>query len=499
MREVIHYIGGRPHGGTGSRRGAVFDPTSGQVQAQVALGGSQELAEAVRAGLAALPQWAAASAPRRAQVLFRFRALLEEQLPRLARLLASEHGKVLADAQGELQRGLEVIDFVCGAPQLLKGEHSSGVAPGIDVWSLRQPLGVVAGITPFNFPAMIPLWMLGPAIAAGNAFILKPSERTPSVAVELARLLEQAGAPAGLLNVVHGDREIVEAILSEPAIKAVSFVGSSAVAEQIYARAAACGKRVQAMGGAKNHGVVLADADLDHAVQSIVGAAFGSAGERCMALPVVVAVGEDTARALRQRLQEAMRKLRVGAPDDPQADYGPLVTAEHRQRVADYIALAVEEGAELVIDGRGLRVPGHAGGFFLGPTLFDQVRPEMRSYREEIFGPVLQMLRVATLEQAIEVVAGHPYGNGVALFTRSGDAARRFTEQVEAGMVGINVPIPVPVAPHGFGGWKRSAFGDLNQYGTDSIRFFTRTKIVTQRWSAGGSGSAFVMPTSGSE
>jgi malonate-semialdehyde dehydrogenase (acetylating) / methylmalonate-semialdehyde dehydrogenase len=496
MREVFHYIEGRQTLGTSTRRGEVFDPASGQVQAHVPLGGVPELRTAVQAALAAQPAWAA-SAQRRTQVLFRFKALLEQQLGRLAKLLSSEHGKVLADARGELQRGLEVIDFVCGAPQLLKGEFSQGVGPGIDVWSLRQPLGVVAGITPFNFPAMIPLWMLGPAIAAGNAFILKPSERTPSVAVELAALLREAGAPEGVLNVVHGDREMVEAILADPAIKAVSFVGSSDVAQHIYATAAAAGKRVQAMGGAKNHGLVLADADLDQAVAGIVGAAFGSAGERCMALPVIVAIGEDTATALRQRLKAAMAALRVGAPDDPAADYGPLVTAAHKQRVEHYIAMGVAEGAELVVDGRGLSVAGHAGGFFLGPTLFDHVRAGMRSYQEEIFGPVLQMLRVDTLEQGIALASAHPYGNGVALFTRSGEAARRFAEQVEVGMVGINVPIPVPVAHHGFGGWKRSAFGDLNQYGTDSIRFFTRTKIVTQRWSANAApGSAFLIPTS---
>jgi malonate-semialdehyde dehydrogenase (acetylating)/methylmalonate-semialdehyde dehydrogenase len=496
MREVFHYIEGRQTLGTSSRRGEVFDPARGQVQAHVPLAGAPELGAAVQAALAAQPAWAG-SAQRRTQVLFRFKALLEQHQGRLARLLSGEHGKVLADARGELHRGLEVIDFVCGAPQLLKGEYSHGVGPGIDVWSLRQPLGVVAGITPFNFPAMIPLWMLGPALAAGNAFILKPSERTPSLAVELAALLREAGAPAGILNVVHGDRELVEAILAEPAIKAVSFVGSSDVAQHIYATAAAAGKRVQAMGGAKNHGLVLPDADLDQAVAGIVGAAFGSAGERCMALPVIVAVGEETAVALRRRLKTAMAALRVGAPEDPEADYGPLVTAAHKQRVEQYIALGVAEGAELVVDGRGLRVAGHAGGFFLGPTLFDHVRAGMRSYQEEIFGPVLQMLRADTLEQGIALASAHPYGNGVALFTRSGEAARRFVEQVEVGMVGINVPIPVPVAHHGFGGWKRSAFGDLNQYGTDSIRFFTRTKIVTQRWSAqGAAGSAFVIPTS---
>jgi malonate-semialdehyde dehydrogenase (acetylating)/methylmalonate-semialdehyde dehydrogenase len=497
MRQVFHYIQGRQTVGTGTRRGEVFEPASGEVQAQVPLGGPAELKMAVQAALAVQPGWAATSAQRRSQVLFRFKSLIEQHLGTLAKLLSSEHGKVLADARGDIQRGLEVIDFVCGAPQLLKGEFSQGVGPGIDVWSMRQPLGVVAGITPFNFPAMIPLWMLGPAVAAGNAFILKPSERTPSVAVELAALLCEAGAPEGILNVLHGDREMVEAILAEPAIKAVSFVGSSDVAQHIYVTAAATGKRVQAMGGAKNHGVVLPDADLDQAVDGIVGAAFGSAGERCMALPVVVAVGEQTAVALRQRLITAIGRLRVGTPEDPQTDYGPVVTAAHQQRIERYIAMGVAEGAELVVDGRGLKVPGHEKGFFLGPTLFDRVRADMRSYQEEIFGPVLQMLRVATLDEGIALASAHPYGNGVALFTRSGEAARRFAEQVEVGMVGINVPIPVPVAHHGFGGWKRSAFGDLNQYGTDSIRFYTRTKIVTQRWSgSAAAGSSFLIPTS---
>ena len=496
MRQVFHYIQGRRITGEGPRSGEVFDPASGQIQARVPLGGVPELKAAVKAALAAQPGWAATSPQRRAQVLFRFKALIEQHMGALATLLSSEHGKLLEDARGDIQRGLEVIDFVCGVPQLLKGEHSQGVGPGIDVWSMRQPLGVAAGITPFNFPAMIPLWMLGPALAAGNAFILKPSERTPSVAVELAALLREAGAPEGILNVVHGDREMVEAILAEPAIRAVSFVGSSEVAQHIYVTAAAAGKRVQAMGGAKNHGVVLPDADLDQAVDAIVGAAFGSAGERCMALSVVVAVGEDTAVALRQRLLSAIARLRVGAPEDPAADYGPVVTAAHRRRIEDYIAMGVAEGAELVVDGRGLTVPGREQGFFLGPSLFDHVRTGMRSYREEIFGPVLQMLRVRTLEEAIGLLSAHPYGNGAALFTRSGEAARRFADQVEVGMVGINVPIPVPVAHHGFGGWKRSAFGDLNQYGTDSIRFYTRTKIVTQRWSGtAASGSAFIIPT----
>jgi malonate-semialdehyde dehydrogenase (acetylating)/methylmalonate-semialdehyde dehydrogenase len=418
MRQVFHYIQGPRLVGDGARAGNVFDPANGLIQARVPLGGARELRAAVQAALAAQPGWAATSAQRRSQVMFRFKALIEQRIGTLAKLLSGEHGKVLEDARGDIQRGLEVIDFVCGVPQLLKGEYSQGVGPGIDVWSMRQPLGVTAGITPFNFPAMIPLWMLGPAIAAGNAFILKPSERTPSVAVELAALLQEAGAPDGILNVIHGDREMVEAILAEPAIRAVSFVGSSAVAQHVYATAAAAGKRVQAMGGAKNHGLVLPDADLDQAVDAIVGAAFGSAGERCMALPVVVAIGADTAVALRRRLIDAIGRLRVGAPEDPAADYGPVVTAGHKQRIEEYIAMGVAEGAELVVDGRGLRVAGHEGGFFLGPSLFDRVRADMRSYREEIFGPVLQMVRVATLEEGIALVSGHPYGNGAALFTR---------------------------------------------------------------------------------
>jgi malonate-semialdehyde dehydrogenase (acetylating)/methylmalonate-semialdehyde dehydrogenase len=389
-----------------------------------------------------------------------------------------------------------VIEFCCGIPQLLKGEYSEGAGPGIDVHSVRQPLGVAAGITPFNFPAMIPMWMLGPAIACGNAFLLKPSEKDPSVPVRLAELLLEAGAPAGVLSVIHGDGAAVEAILEHPLVEAVSFVGSSSVAQRIYAAAAAHGKRVQAMGGAKNHGIVLPDAALDQAVRDITGAAFGSAGERCMALPVVVAVGEETAQALRERLVAAIAALRVGAPADPRADYGPLVSAAHRERVRRYIELGVEEGAELVVDGRGLEVSGAERGYFIGPTLFDRVTPAMRTYQEEIFGPVLQIVRAASVDDALRLPSEHPYGNGVAIFTRSGRTARELASRVRVGMVGINVPIPVPVAYHSFGGWKRSTFGDLNQYGLDGVRFFTRTKLVTARWpddtSAGG--AEFHMP-----
>ena len=497
MREIGHFVGGREIAGRSGRHGDVFDPNTGEVQARVAMASAAELDGAVAAAREAQPAWAATNPQRRARVLFEFRRLLEREMEPLAALLSSEHGKVLADSRGDIQRGLEVIEFCCGIPHLLKGEYSQGAGPGIDVYSMRQPLGVVAGITPFNFPAMIPMWMFGPALAAGNAFVLKPSERDPSVPVRLAELLLEAGLPPGVLNVVQGDRETVEALLDHPDIRAVSFVGSSDIAQAVTARGAANGKRVQAMGGAKNHGVVLPDADLDHAVADIIGAAYGSAGERCMALPVVVAVGEATAEALRARLVAAIAALRIGVSGDPQANYGPVVTAAHRERIAGYIQSGVDEGAELVLDGRGFELPGHAGGFFMGPTLFDRVLPSMRSYREEIFGPVLQIVRAGSLDEAIALVSRHQYGNGVALFTRDGDAAREFVDRVDCGMVGINVPIPVPVAYHSFGGWKRSGFADLNQYGMDGVRFWTRTKTVTQRWPKGAASldHSFVIPT----
>ncbi|HWU71802.1 MAG TPA: CoA-acylating methylmalonate-semialdehyde dehydrogenase, partial [Pseudoxanthomonas sp.] len=434
---------------------------------------------------------------RRARVMFEFKRLLEAHMDELAQLLSSEHGKVLADARGDLQRGLEVIEFSCGIPHLLKGEYTQGAGPGIDVFSARQPLGVVAGITPFNFPAMIPMWMFGPAIASGNAFILKPSERDPSVPVRLAELMIEAGLPAGVLNVVHGDKDTVEAILKHPRIKAVSFVGSSDIAQAVYALGSAHGKRMQCMGGAKNHGIVLPDADLDQTVADLLGAAYGSAGERCMALPVVVPVGEATAQALREKLVAGIGKLRVGVSTDAQAHYGPVVTAAHKAKIEGYIQTGVDEGAELVLDGRGFRMPGYEGGFFLKPSLFDHVTADMVTYREEIFGPVLQIVRAADFEEALALPSKHQYGNGVSIFTRNGDAAREFADRVEVGMVGINVPIPVPVAYHSFGGWKRSGFGDLNQYGLDGVRFFTRTKTVTQRWPKGGavSDQSFVIPT----
>jgi malonate-semialdehyde dehydrogenase (acetylating)/methylmalonate-semialdehyde dehydrogenase len=497
MRTIEHFIHGAAVTGTSGRYGEVFDPCVGEGQARVSLATAGELDRAVDSAVAGQKAWARVNPQRRARVMFEFKRLLEVHMDELARLLASEHGKVLADARGDIMRGLEVIEFACGIPHLLKGEYTQGAGPGIDVWSTRQPLGVVAGVTPVNFPAMIPMWMCGPAIACGNAFILKPSERDPSVPVRLAELMMEAGAPAGVLNVVHGDKDIVEAILRHPAIKAVSFVGSSDIAQSVYALGALHGKRVQAMGGAKNHGIVLPDADMDQTVADLMGAAYGSAGERCMALPVVVPVGEDTAERLRDRLLPAIAGLRAGVSTDADAHYGPVVSAAHKARIETYIQMGVDEGAELVVDGRGFSLQGHEKGFFLGPTLFDHVTPAMQTYRDEIFGPVLQIVRAKTFEEAIVLPSRHQYGNGVTIFTRNGDAAREFADQVEVGMVGINVPIPVPVAYHSFGGWKRSGFGDLNQYGLDGVRFFTRTKVVTQRWPRGGgvADQSFVIPT----
>ena len=497
MRNIDHFIDGRRVPGTSGRHGDVFDPNSGQVQARVALASVAELDRAVQNAVLAQRDWARVNPQRRARVMFEFKRLLEANMDELAALLSSEHGKVHSDSRGDIQRGLEVIEFACGIPHLLKGEYTQGAGPGIDVYSMRQPLGVVAGITPFNFPAMIPMWMFGPAIAAGNAFILKPSERDPSVPVRLAELMIEAGLPEGVLNVVQGDKDVVEAILRHPQIRAVSFVGSSDIAQSVYALGAQHGKRVQCMGGAKNHGIVLPDADLDQAVADILGAAYGSAGERCMALPVVVPVGEATAEALRAKLLEKIPTLKVGVSSDAGAHFGPVVTAAHKARIEQYIQMGVDEGAELVLDGRGFRLPGHEGGFFLRPSLFDRVTDTMTTWREEIFGPVLQIVRADSFEQALALPSRHQYGNGVAIFTRNGDAAREFAEQVEVGMVGINVPIPVPVAYHSFGGWKRSGFGDLNQYGQDGVRFFTRTKTVTQRWPGGGAvaDQSFVIPT----
>ena len=496
MRTIPHFIDGTTRAGTG-RTSDVFDPNTGQIQAKVTLGDKALLDEAVSSAKIAQRDWAAMNPQRRARVMFEFKRLLEANMEELAHLLSSEHGKVVTDSKGDIQRGLEVVEFACGIPHLLKGDYTNGAGPGIDVYSLRQPLGVVAGITPFNFPAMIPMWMFAPALACGNAFILKPSERDPSVPVRLAELLIEAGLPKGVLNVVQGDKEVVDSILDHPDLKAVSFVGSSDIAQYVYGRGSTNGKRMQCMGGAKNHGIILPDADLDQAVADIMGAAYGSAGERCMALPVVVPVGEDTARKLRQKLVTAAEGLRVGVSTDAEAHYGPVISAAHKRKIEGYIQLGVDEGAELVMDGRGFSLQGHEDGFFLAPSLFDHVKPSMKTYQEEIFGPVLQMVRAESFAEALQLPSQHAYGNGVAIFTRNGDAAREFATEVEVGMVGINVPIPVPVAYHSFGGWKRSGFGDLNQYGIDGVRFFTRTKTVTQRWPKGGpvTDQSFVIPT----
>jgi len=498
LRDISHHFADGPSG-RAERFGDVFDPNSGEVQARVALGTAADLDKAVALARAAQPRWAAINPQRRARVMFRFKELIETNMDSLAHLLSSEHGKVIADSRGDIQRGLEVIEFAGGIPHLLKGEYTQGAGPGIDVYSMRQPLGIVAGITPFNFPAMIPMWMFGVAIAAGNAFILKPSERDPSVPVRLAELMKEAGLPDGILQVVHGDKVMVDAILDHPEIKAVSFVGSSDIAHYVYQRGVAAGKRVQAMGGAKNHGIVMPDADLDQVVNDLSGAAFGSAGERCMALPVVVPVGNDTADRLRKKLIPAIEALRVGVSTDQDAHYGPVVTAAHKAKIESYIQMGVDEGAELVLDGRGFTLQGHEKGFFVGPTLFDRVKPTMRSYQEEIFGPVLQIVRADSFEEALALPSQHQYGNGVAIFTRNGHAAREFAARVEVGMVGINVPIPVPVAYHSFGGWKRSGFGDTNQHGMEGVKFFTKIKTITQRWpDGGGSGeSAFIIPTMG--
>ena len=501
MRDIHHFIDGTSVASTSGRSGEVFNPNTGEVQARVALATAGELDMAVQAALRAQPAWAATNPQRRARVMFEFKRLVESQMQDLAELLSSEHGKVIADSKGDIQRGLEVIEFACGIPHLLKGEYTEGAGPGIDVYSMRQPLGIAAGITPFNFPAMIPMWMFGMALATGNAFVLKPSEKDPSLPVRLAELMMEAGAALGmdlkgLLNVVHGDKVSVDAILDHPAISAVSFVGSSDIAAYVYSRGTANGKRVQAMGGAKNHGIILPDADLDQATRDIIGAAYGSAGERCMALPVVVPVGARTAEALRERVLAEIETLKVGLSNDGEAQYGPVVTAAHRQRIEDYIALGVAEGAELVVDGRGFELQGYEQGFFIGPSLFDQVKPAMRTYQEEIFGPVLQIVRAETFEEALALPSQHQYGNGVAIFTRNGRLARDFAARVNVGMVGINVPIPVPVAYHSFGGWKRSAFGDVNQHGLEGMRFYTKVKTITARWPDGEmTDSAFVIPT----
>ncbi len=496
MRQISHFIGGTHRPGQSGRTAQVFDPNTGEVQAEVPLASQAEVQAAIGNAAAAQPAWAATNPQRRARVMMRYVDLINQNMDALARLLSSEHGKTVADARGDVQRGLEVIEFACGIPHLLKGDYSDSAGTGIDIYSMRQPLGVVAGITPFNFPAMIPLWKAGPAIACGNAFILKPSERDPSVPVRLAELFLEAGGPPGIFNVVHGDKEAVDALLTDPRIMAVGFVGSTDIAQYIYETAAAHGKRAQCFGGAKNHMVILPDADLDQAVDALIGAGYGSAGERCMAISVAVPVGQKTADALAAKLIPRVEALRVGLSSDDGADYGPLVTKEALARVRGYIDTGITEGADLLVDGRDFRLQGYENGYFIGGSLFDHVTPQMRIYREEIFGPVLCIARADTYEDGLRLCNEHEYGNGVAIFTRDGDAARDFTTRVQAGMVGVNVPIPVPLAYHTFGGWKRSGFGDLNQHGPDSVRFYTKTKTVTSRWPSGvREGASFVIPT----
>ncbi|NJM34122.1 MAG: CoA-acylating methylmalonate-semialdehyde dehydrogenase [Rhodomicrobium sp.] len=496
MNEIGHFIGGKRVAGRGGRFGEVYAPHTGEVQARVAFASAAEMAKAVEIAKAAQLKWAAVNPQRRARVLFKFLELAQKEMRSLAELLSSEHGKTVADSAGDIQRGLEVVEFSCGAPHLLKGEYTEGAGPGIDIYSMRQPLGVVAGITPFNFPAMIPLWKAAPALACGNAFILKPSERDPSVPMRLAELLMEAGLPEGVFNVVNGDKEAVDAILTHPDIKAVGFVGSTPIAEYVYVTGTAHGKRVQCFGGAKNHMIVMPDADMDQAVDALIGAGYGSAGERCMAISVAVPVGEKTADALVEKLIPRVEALKIGPYTDEHADYGPLITRQHLEKVKGYVDLGVREGASLVLDGRNFTMQGYEKGFFMGGCLFDRVTPEMRIYKEEIFGPVLSIARAKDYDEALRLPSSHEYGNGVAIFTRDGDAARDFANKVDTGMVGVNVPIPVPLAYYTFGGWKRSVFGDLNQHGPDAFRFYTKTKTVTARWPSGvKEGAEFVIPT----
>ncbi|MEJ1156871.1 CoA-acylating methylmalonate-semialdehyde dehydrogenase [Prosthecomicrobium sp. N25] len=496
MRMIGHFIGGQHVEGTSGRSADVYQPMTGDVVAKVALASAAEVRAAVENAKAAQPAWAATNPQRRARVLMKFLELVARDYDSLAELLAREHGKTIVDAKGDIQRGLEVVEFATGIPHLIKGEYTDGAGPGIDIFSMRQPLGVVAGITPFNFPAMIPLWKCAPAIACGNAFILKPSERDPGVPMRIAELFLEAGLPAGILNVVNGDKEAVDAVLDDPDIQAVGFVGSTAIAEYVYTRGCAHGKRVQCFGGAKNHMIIMPDADMDQAVDALIGAGYGSAGERCMAISVAVPVGEATADALMKKLVPRVESLKIGPSTAPDADFGPLVTKAHLDKVRGYVDLGVKEGAELVVDGRGFTMQGYEKGFYMGGCLFDRVTKDMRIYKEEIFGPVLSVVRAKSYDEGIQLANDHEYGNGVAIYTRDGDAARDFASKVQVGMVGVNVPIPVPLAYYTFGGWKRSAFGDLNQHGPDSVRFYTKTKTVTSRWPSGiRTGAEFAIPT----
>ncbi|MDK9687819.1 CoA-acylating methylmalonate-semialdehyde dehydrogenase [Halomonas sp. LC1] len=499
MQTLSHYLNGQLSAGQSQRTSPVYNPSTGEQSAQVALATADETSEAVRIADEAFVAWSKTSPLKRSRILFKFKALVEEHTDELARMISSEHGKVFSDAKGEVTRGLEVVEFACGIPHLQKGEHSMNVGTGVDSYSMMQPLGVCAGISPFNFPAMVPMWMFPIALACGNTFVMKPSEKDPSTPLRLAELLKEAGLPDGVFNVVNGDKEAVDVLLTDERVQAVSFVGSTPIAEYIYATASAHGKRVQALGGAKNHMVIMPDADLDQAVGALMGAAYGSAGERCMAISVAVPVGEETANRLREKLVAELDKLTVGPGlvDGPDNDMGPLITREHRDKVAGYIQSGVDEGAELVVDGRQTTIDGAGDGYFIGGTLFDHVTPDMRIHSEEIFGPVLAIARVASFDEAVSMINAHEYGNGTAIFTRDGDAARQYCEQIQVGMVGVNVPIPVPMAFHSFGGWKRSLFGPLHMHGPDGVRFYTRMKTITQRWPSGirEETNHFTMPT----
>ena len=496
LETIQHWVGGKMFATPGARAADVWNPAVGEVQARVALAAKADIDHAVSVAEAAWAPWAATPPLKRARVMFRFKDLVEQATDEIAAMLSAEHGKTIADAKGEIGRGIEVIEFACGIPHLLKGDYTEQVGTGVDSWSLRQPLGVVGCITPFNFPAMIPLWMAPMAIACGNTVVMKPSERDPSVPLFLARLLKQAGLPDGVFNVVNGDKEAVDALLDNPIVQAISFVGSTKIAEYVYARGTAAAKRVQAFGGAKNHMVIMPDADLDQAADALIGAGYGSAGERCMAISVAVAVTDAVGDALVARLAPKIRALKVGPGTDPEAEFGPLVTREHLERVKSYVAQGVAQGAELVVDGRDFKLQGYEQGFYMGGCLFDRVKPDMTIYKDEIFGPVLSVVRAADFESAVGLVNDHEYGNGTAIFTRDGDAAREYAGRIKIGMVGINVPIPVPMAYHSFGGWKRSSFGDHNIYGPEAVRFYTRVKTVTARWPTGvRAGAEFVMPT----
>jgi malonate-semialdehyde dehydrogenase (acetylating)/methylmalonate-semialdehyde dehydrogenase len=475
----------------------VFNPSTGEVSKQVALASQETVEQAIAAAQAAFPAWRKTPVAKRARVMFKFKQLLEDNAEKICELIGEEHGKISHDAMGELQRGIENVEYACYAPELLKGEHSKNVGPDIDSWSEFQPLGVVAGITPFNFPAMVPLWMYPMAIVCGNCFILKPSERDPSSTMFIAQLLIEAGLPAGVMNVVNGDKVAVDTLLTNPDVMAVSFVGSTPIAEYIYSTASAHGKRCQALGGAKNHAIIMPDADMDNAAQALIGAAFGSSGERCMALSCVVAVGDQAADQLIGKLTEGMKSLKVGAFSDSSNDFGPVITKAHQDKVNGYITGAETDGATIVVDGRNPQVAGYDNGYFVGGTLIDNVTPDMVSYKEEIFGPVLVVVRVNTMQEAMELIDSHEYGNGTCIFTRDGEAARYFSDNIKVGMVGINVPLPVPVSYHSFGGWKRSLFGDLHAYGPDSVRFYTKRKTITQRWPSAGvrEGAQFAFPS----